>query len=275
MTRRRDLEHQRDSLGEIGEILSSMRTLAYMETRKLSRFLSSQQHVVESIAEVAADFLAFFPGRLETPEETLHVYLVVGSERGFCGDFNRVVAKRLAEALRQHQPDEARIIGVGHKLHNVLEDDESVVALLDGASVAEEVTSVLESLTRTLDALRPSDSGVVLYGVYHDKDEAVLVPLLPPFVQESDVELKYAFPPILNVPADEFLRDLEDHYLFAALNHMLYASLMSENQRRVRHLEGAVRHLEEESGELTRKCRALRQEEIVEEIEVILLSAGT
>jgi F-type H+-transporting ATPase subunit gamma len=275
MTRRRDLEHHRDSLGEIGEILSSMRTLAYMETRKLSRFLSSQQQVVESISEVAADFLAFFPGRLETLEETLHVYLVVGSERGFCGDFNRVVAKRLAEVLREHQPDEARIIGVGHKLHNVLEDDESVVALLDGASVAEEVISVLESLTRTLDVLRPSDSGVVLYGVYHDKDEAVIVPLLPPFVQESDVEPRHAFPPILNVPADEFLRDLEDHYLFAALNHMLYASLMSENQRRVRHLEGAVRHLEEESGELTRKCRALRQEEIIEEIEVILLSAGT
>jgi F-type H+-transporting ATPase subunit gamma len=275
VTRRRDLEHHRDSLGEIGQILSSMRTLAYMETRKLSRFLVAQRQVVKSISEVAADFLAFFPGQFEALEEAIHVYLVIGSERGFCGDFNRTLAKRLADAIREHQSDEARVIAVGHKLHNLLEDNESVVALLDGASVAEEVTSVLESLTRTLDSLRLSESAVVLYGIYHDKNEPQIVPLLPPFVQESDVEPKHAFPPILNVPADEFLRDLEDHYLFAALNQMLYASLMSENQRRVSHLEGAVRHLEEESGELTRKCRALRQEEIIEEIEVILLSAGT
>jgi len=274
VTRRRDLEHHRDSLGEIGEILSSMRTLAYLETRKLSRFLAAQQQVVESIAEVAADFLAFFPGRPEALDQALHVYLVVGSERGFCGDFNRAVARKLAATMDRHAPRAARVIGVGHKLRAVLEGDVSADAHLDGASVVEEVPAVLESLTRTLDSLRSGDTGMVLYGICHDGSEPGIVPLLPPFVEESGARPKDAFPPILNVPPEEFVRDLEDHYLFAALNHMLYASLMSENQRRVRHLEGAVRHLEQESRELTRKCRALRQEEIIEEIEVILLSAG-
>ena len=37
-----------------------MKTLAYMETRKLSRFLAAQQQVVDSIAAVAADFLGHF-----------------------------------------------------------------------------------------------------------------------------------------------------------------------------------------------------------------------
>jgi F-type H+-transporting ATPase subunit gamma len=275
MTRRRDLEHHRNSLGEISKILSSMRTLAYLETRKLSRFLVAQQQVVESICEAAEDFLAFFPGRPEALERAMHVYLVIGSERGFCGDFNQKVANLLAESIVANRPDQTRVVCVGRKLHLLLEDDESVVAFLDGASVAEEVPAVIESLTQTLDSRRLGDNGIVLHGVCHEKDEPALVPLLPPFVDMSGTEPENAFPPILNVPADEFLRDLEHQYLFAALNHMLYASLMSENQRRVRHLEGAVRHLEQESGELTRKCRALRQEEIVEEIEVILLSAGS
>ena len=48
---------------------------------------------------------------------------------------------------------------------------------------------------------------------------------------------------------------------------------MAENHRRAQHLEGAIRHLDEESGELKRRSNALRQEEIIEEIEVILLSA--
>jgi len=42
----------------------------------------------------------------------------------------------------------------------------------------------------------------------------------------------------------------------------------------VRHLEGAVRHLDDRSSALRRKCNALRQEEIIEEIEIILLSAS-
>ncbi len=47
---------------------------------------------------------------------------------------------------------------------------------------------------------------------------------------------------------------------------------MAENQRRIQHLEGAIQRLEEKNENLARKSRTLRQEEITEEIEVILLS---
>jgi F-type H+-transporting ATPase subunit gamma len=274
MTKRRELEHHRDSLDEIGEILSSMKTLAYMETRKLSRFLAAQQDVVESITDVAADFLSFHPELSAALRAAAPVYLVIGSERGFCGDFNRTLCRRLSEVAGDHQRGDVRVVAVGHKLHSLLDGDESVAAFLDGASVVEEVPSVLESLIDTLNSLRKSATGIALYGICHDRDDVVLTALLPPFVEQWEHEPEHAFPPLLNVPAEEFLADLVDHYLFAALNNMLYTSLMAENERRVSHLEGAVRHLEQESGELTRKCRALRQEEIIEEIEVILLSAS-
>lgn len=48
---------------------------------------------------------------------------------------------------------------------------------------------------------------------------------------------------------------------------------MAESQQRVMHLDGAVQHMDEQSEELHRKSNILRQEEIIEEIEVILLSA--
>jgi F-type H+-transporting ATPase subunit gamma len=47
---------------------------------------------------------------------------------------------------------------------------------------------------------------------------------------------------------------------------------MAENRRRVSHLEGAVRHLDNETTKLTHLYNVLRQEEIIEEIEVILLN---
>jgi F-type H+-transporting ATPase subunit gamma len=81
--------------------------------------------------------------------------------------------------------------------------------------------------------------------------------------------------PALNLAPRAFLLELIEHYLYAVLHAILYASLMAESTRRVRHLEGAVRHLDEEAERLLRRSNALRQEEIIEEIEVILLNAAT
>jgi len=71
MTRRRHLEHHRQSLAEIRDIMNSMKTLAYMETRKLARFLDAQHAVVQSIEDVAADLLSFYPETLPEAQETM------------------------------------------------------------------------------------------------------------------------------------------------------------------------------------------------------------
>jgi len=146
MTRRQDLEYHRHSLGEIREIMNSMKILAYMETRKLSRFLSAQHTVVESIEEVAADFLSFHPQTLPEVEATVQVYLLIGTERGFCGDFNQALLRHLESTLETHAADNSLLIAVGHKLHSLLENDVRVTAQLDGPSVAEEVSVVLNQI---------------------------------------------------------------------------------------------------------------------------------
>ena len=58
------------------------------------------------------------------------------------------------------------------------------------------------------------------------------------------------------------------------MHKIMYVSLMTENVCRMQHLEGAVHHLDDKSAELLRECNALRQEEIIEKIEVILRSAS-
>jgi F-type H+-transporting ATPase subunit gamma len=47
---------------------------------------------------------------------------------------------------------------------------------------------------------------------------------------------------------------------------------MAEHLHRVQHLDAATHRLEEQAAELSLKRNTLRQEEITEEIEVILLS---
>lgn len=275
MTRRRDLERHRGSLDEIGEIMDSMKTLAYMETRKLGRFIAAQRLVVESIAAAAEDFRRFHPEFPAAAGDATPVLLVIGAERGFCGDFNRKLVERMTAAMQELNHPQPQVIAVGHKLRSLLERGESVAAFVNGASVAEDVPAVLQSLIGEIDALKSRGSGLTLFGIYHDDSSVCFDALLPPFQQRADAVTAHRCPPLLNVPPQAFLLDLVDHYLFAALNHMVYASLMAENQRRVSHLEGAVRHIESQSEELKRRCQSARQEEITEEIEVILLSAAS
>jgi F-type H+-transporting ATPase subunit gamma len=275
MTKRRELEEHRHSLSEVREIMNSMKTLAYMESRKLDRFLDAQRLVVADIETVAADFLTFHPEVMPPPAGTpANVYLIVGSERGFCGDFNTSLQRYVAEQL---PAAEAHLIVCGRKLHGLFEHDPRVEHFADGASVVEEIPATLAAITDVLDRLERQLGTIALHLVHHgDEEEGITMQkLLPPFRDRTHETPRHAFPPQLYLEPAGFILQLTEQYVFAALHAGLYLSLMVENRRRVRHLEGAVRHLDEEGEELARRSNGLRQEEIIEEIEVILISRDT
>ena len=56
MAQQRQIEQLRQTLAEIQNIMNSMKTLAYLETRKLNGFLDAQRSVVTHIDTVARDF---------------------------------------------------------------------------------------------------------------------------------------------------------------------------------------------------------------------------
>lgn len=272
MSRRHTLERQRDSLSEIREIMNSMKTLAYMETRKLARFLAAQQAAVQTIEDVAADFLPWYPDTLPATDGATRVCLLIGTERGFCGDFNQHLLRFLASVP---EAGTLQLVVIGRKLHQLLRDDDRVVARLDGASVAEEVSLVLNRVAQELEVLRRRHGTLSLCALCRDSEGMVRQSqLLPAFRQYLDRPVPAGYAPDLNVAAGEFLFGLTGQYLFAALHERLYTSLMAENRNRVNHLDGAVKHLDETTEDLARRCSQLRQEEIIEEIEIILLSAG-
>ena len=266
MTRRRSLEHRRSSLAEIRDIMNSMKTLAYTETRKLDRFLGAQHDVVNGIETVAADLLGFYPEVLVGEQLSTPVCLLIGSQRGFCGNFNHALLNHLDSTDRDIMARSPTLIAVGHKLCTLMETDERDTVRLEGANVAEEVTAVLGRMVEELYTLLKKNHTSSVYAIYHnEEDELVLQKLLPPFKDIVDARPRFTYPPVLNQSPQTFLAGLTDQYLLAVLH---------ENHRRVSHLEGAVKHLDEVSSDLIRKCNTLRQAEIIEEIEVILLNSA-
>ncbi len=75
------------------------------------------------------------------------------------------------------------------------------------------------------------------------------------------------------LPPAEFLAGLIEQYLHATFHHVFYSSLWMENDQRLAHMQAAINRLDERTEKARLRIYALRQEEITEEIEEIMLSA--
>jgi len=273
MSKRRDLEAHLRSLNEIKEIMNAMKNLSLMEVHRLTRFLDTQRKVIAAIEAAATDFRLFHPELFPGEEIVLTVHVLIGTERGFCGDFNESLLRRLEYPTGLK--GEPKLVVVGSKLAAKLSEDTRVAAFLNGASVVEEVDSVLVKLMETLTGLGAGAAGAPLrlIVIHHDPaEEGVKVSELRPFRKADSANVRFADPPMLYLQPQSFLAGLAEQYLFAALHELLYSSLLAENQRRMQHMEAAVQRLDRRSAELWQKRNVLRQEEITEEIEVIMLS---
>jgi len=277
MSQSHELQRHINQLEEIRTILNAMKNLAFMEIHKLSRYQIMQGQAVVNIEETAMDFLTFYPVQFSGKDHARHICLLVGSERGFCGDFNESLIEAISGVTY------SGLIAIGSRLGNRLLDKSlTVIAEIAGANIAEEVPAVLNRLIETINLTTETNqpatlnpSGYRLTAVYHDNGanriiQRQLFPLIPPQQRKT---VQYADSPLLNLDANEFYSDLTHHYLFAVLHEIFYISLMAENHSRLQHLEGAVKHLDDETINLHRKLQIYRQEEITEEIEVILLNS--
>jgi len=77
-------------------------------------------------------------------------------------------------------------------------------------------------------------------------------------------------PPLTFAPAATVAAGVAEHYLFHNLLALLLRSIRVENHMRLMQMETALRHLERGGEELQRQRNRLRQEEIVEEIELMV-----
>ena len=264
-----ELSQRFTRLKEISGIMTAMKSLSLVETHKLARFIGHQRRMLANIEAAAADFLHFFPvtGAGETQPTIL---LLIGSERGFCGNFNERVLAAL-DNLPRWEPAPALLL-VGHRLGTKLEGHPGVIARLDGSTVTEDVPAVLN---RLMDALHTasrqlSGDGAALYSLAHDADGAPTLIRLLPLAPSQPPRLTH--PPRLQLAPAAFFAELLDQYLLAVLYGLLYESLAAENRQRLAHMEHALDRLNETVARLALKRNALRQEKIVEEIEVILSS---
>ncbi|MGD9895955.1 MAG: F0F1 ATP synthase subunit gamma [Candidatus Methylacidiphilaceae bacterium] len=277
MSRRREILHYRRSLQEIGEIMKAMKNMALVEVRKLAKFAGVQRDLIRALEEMARVFFRSHP-ELRPPDRPGErpIYLILGSERGFCADFNSSLCRFWLERVEAVAAKGSyELILVGGRLEGRATGFPKISRSLPGPSVWEEVVDFLPRLMAAIrELVEVGATGLTV--LFHEPDqqsieERRLLPLA--IAAEEAPRGGPEGPPLLQISPRQFSEDLAETYLLAGLHEALYSSLAAENRKRMEHMQTALDRLDKRVGELARAANRLRQEEITEEIEVILLSA--
>lgn len=177
------------------------------------------------------------------------------------------------QLLETVEHEQAILFVVGRKLSfKILERSQSI-KIIDGSNTAEEIKKVIKNLLNFLEQLQigPGQWGIIFNS---ERDGKVETTLLRPFEEFKQKGSRYfSHPPLLNQSKEVFIFDFINQYLFSLLYLIFYESFMAENYQRIRHLENSIGRLEKNKLSLTHHLNLLRQEEITEEIQIIMLSA--
>jgi F-type H+-transporting ATPase subunit gamma len=266
MSRRHQIEARLDGYADVRAILSAMKNIALTELRKLGGQLEHQRRAMATIERAAGDFVRFY-APLGAAAQEPGVCIAIGSERGFCGEFNET----LAVAARARGE---RLLVVGTRLAERL-GEKIAGDVLPGASVAEELSAVLERVAAWLvRAQRAAPAAPLRVTVlYEDPDAAApIARIIAPLPLPDKPPRARGTPPRLTLPPAHFFAALAEQALLMSLQGAFSLSLIAENRRRLDHMDSALRRLDETTADLARRANIYRQEEITQEIEVIMLS---
>lgn len=257
MMQRRDIEGKLALYDELSDILGAMKSFALVELRRLSKNEQAQHHAVEILKAAFGDMASVLP---EAPESAGDIYLLFGSARGFCGRFNEDVY----EAWQNIGGMQAPTIAIGERLSLLL--PESAISI-PGASGAQDASDIMTPLLEAMTTLRAGQSEEMgLVALVRDEHSVVTHQLLPlPAPDKTNASTL----PLTNEAPAKVAEGVAEHYLFHSLFALLLRSLYIENHMRLLQMENALSHLGRKSEEMQLMRNRLRQEEIVEEIELI------
>jgi len=269
MTQRREVEARLALFDDLSGILGAMRSFALTELHRINKRETAQQAVMQSLTTALADLAAARPSQ---PLASVHadigntdhdIWLLFGSVRGFCGSFNEDVIR----SWQTHCSNTASpLILVGERLHEMIADRENLLRLA-GADSGLSASTTIDRILAAIADLSNHKHSFRLLACLRDEQDSHIEQLWP-ILRINGKQPGY--PPMTYEPLADVATGVSQHYLYHSLLALLLRAIRAENHMRLMQMETALRHLERGSEEMQRQRNRLRQEEIVEEIELMI-----
>ncbi len=254
MGERQDIERRLRTLSDVGDIMAALKNAAIVEATRLRKLVPAQQRVVRTVKGATEDFLSHDPQPLQMPPGAPEVVLLLGSERGFCGDYNDAVISAYVRRIPRTQ-SAPLVVAVGRRLAMRLGGPRNPPQRWRRRASRRKFISPLRAWSLPWRSLPVPQGALLLPALSVFAHEVVghtsEVRETCPFRALSGEERQFAEPPRLYLDPFALFRELTDHYLFAILHELFYSALLAENERRLQHLEGALHRIDRKREELT------------------------
>ncbi len=267
----------------IRKVTAAMKLVAGVKLRKAEqRALASKPYANELkkiLARIKRENLAksyeLFDGRESVKSEVL---IAFASDKGFCGNFNYLLGKKLKEIVAERRKSgvKVKILCAGNKLYQMLKhalsESESLELVTDFYR-GEILGNARNLATRVIDEFRKEtvDKVSLIYTHYYSAMRMVVgEESLIPLKQEENNDITET---IFEPSADEVLENLLPYNLGIQIYQAALESTASEQSSRMRSMDNATRNADEMLSDLTIRYNRTRQYGITQELTEVVAGA--
>ena len=267
----------------IRKVTAAMKLVAGVKLRKAEqRALASKPYANELkkiLATIKRENLAksyeLFDGRESVKSEVL---IAFASDKGFCGNFNYLLSKKLREIVAERRAAgvKVEILCVGNKLYQMLRhalSEKESLELVADFYKGEILENSRNLAARVIEEFRKEavDRVSLVFTHYYSAmrmtvGEESLIPLKR---EENNDVTETIFEP----SADEVLENLLPYNLGIQIYQAALESMASEQSSRMRSMDNATRNADEMLGDLTIRYNRMRQYGITQELTEVVAGA--
>lgn len=255
MHQQNELQYRQKLFTELTDIVTAMGNLAQVELHRIASVLPGQRQSLAACCRAFQQLQYFYPHAPGIKPQPA-MLILLGSERGFCAGFNHQLASHYKECQARFPVTWV----VGSQLGKLL----AAKRVFAGAGTTDDLVNVVQTLMDALSAL-PVSTPVWLH--CHDMGGPRLMRLRPFAVSTEPPDIHSLH---IQEPSRKINQALQWQYLQHALFLYALVSLQAENRQRSQQMEQAKHHLKDFNGELKLQLNRLRQQKIIEDIEVLL-----
>ncbi|MBK8971335.1 MAG: F0F1 ATP synthase subunit gamma [Hahellaceae bacterium] len=265
----RRLREKQALFATLHKVMGAMKAMAFAEMNRLQQQMVSEQVCLMRYQQAMRALLAGTePAQQLRRSNTTEI--VIGTERGFCGEINR----RLADYVSQDVPSDHTLLLIGERLHQSVSG--RAFKRFSGAQSGEGIEAVVDALFEYWQGADGTPDSSDLRVTYWDDTHhqvatlTALMPLAAAVGEPLNETSPDDYTPACYLPREVLRRELEPDLVFALLHCAVKMALLSENRQRVSHLDAATRHLKDKNENLRVQANQLRQSNIISEVEALL-----
>lgn len=275
------LQRQIKTSEDLRDIVRTMKMLSSVSILQYEQANVALKHYRQNIQDafqalVQQNGLPQITSKLNTTPK--HLLILLGSDNGMVGKFNREIVQAAEKYLRQKkiEADQSMFMTVGKRLTALTESKNwRLAAHYISANSVKAVHILAENLIMQLDTIinREKISHITVFFQQHGKGTSVTVTAkqLMPFDTSALLKLKKKSWPTNNIP----LLAQNKQYLFSALVReslmisfisFLNHSLAAEHFTRMTNMQNAEKNIDDNLEKLNQSYQQQRQEQITDEL---------